>query len=82
MWRVSARPELKELRKKAFRRRAVQTHPDKMPNGDRRVFDKVSEAYDVLSDESKRNLYDRFGERGVKNSHSAGFGGGGSANAF
>jgi DnaJ-class molecular chaperone len=68
--------------KKAFRRRAVQTHPDKMPNGDRRVFDKVSEAYDVLSDESKRNLYDRFGERGVKNSHSAGFGGGGSANAF
>ena len=68
--------------KKAYRRRAVQTHPDKMPNGDRRAFDKVSEAYGVLTDETKRNVYDRFGEQGLKNSNSAGFGGSNGASAF
>lgn len=41
------------------------THPDKC-NGDRRAFDKVSEAYDVLSDEQKKKIYDRFGLEAVK----------------
>jgi DnaJ-class molecular chaperone len=50
---------------KAYRRRAVRTHPDKL-NGDRRAFDKVSEAYDVLSDESKKKIYDKFGLEAVK----------------
>ncbi len=50
---------------KAYRRRAVKTHPDKL-NGDRRAFDKVSEAYDVLSDESKKKIYDKFGLEAVK----------------
>jgi len=50
---------------KAYRRRAVQTHPDKVPNNDRRAFDKVAEAYDCLSDDSKRATYDRFGKRGL-----------------
>lgn len=50
---------------KAYRRRAVQTHPDKL-NGDRRAFDKVSEAYDILSDETKRKIYDRYGLEAVK----------------
>eukprot|EP00554_Chaetoceros_debilis_P001314 CAMPEP_0194081894 /NCGR_PEP_ID=MMETSP0149-20130528/7555_1 /TAXON_ID=122233 /ORGANISM="Chaetoceros debilis, Strain MM31A-1" /LENGTH=602 /DNA_ID=CAMNT_0038763911 /DNA_START=199 /DNA_END=2007 /DNA_ORIENTATION=- len=45
---------------KAYRKRAVQTHPDKL-NGDRRAFDKVSEANNILSDEAKRKLYDRYG---------------------
>jgi DnaJ-class molecular chaperone len=49
---------------KAYRKRAVQTHPDKT-NGDRRAFDKVAEAHDCLSDESKRVLYDRYGKRGL-----------------
>ncbi|KAG7360391.1 DnaJ domain containing protein [Nitzschia inconspicua] len=49
---------------KAYRRRCVQTHPDKT-GGDRRAFDRVAEAYDVLSDEQKRHLYDRFGKAGV-----------------
>jgi DnaJ-class molecular chaperone len=50
---------------KAYRRRAVQTHPDKLPSNDRRAFDKVAEAYDVLSDETKRATYNRFGKRGL-----------------
>jgi DnaJ-class molecular chaperone len=50
--------------KKAYRKRAVQTHPDKT-GGDRRAFDKVAEAYDALSDESKRALYDRSGKAGL-----------------
>lgn len=50
---------------KAYRKRAVRTHPDKT-GGDRRAFDKVSEAYDILSDEEKRNLYDRFGKKGLQ----------------
>ena len=51
--------------KKAYRRKAVQTHPDK--TGDRTEFDLVSEAHEVLSDETKKALYDRFGKDGVKN---------------
>jgi DnaJ-class molecular chaperone len=50
---------------KAYRRRAVLTHPDKL-NGDRRAFDKVSEAYDILNDETKKKIYDRFGLDAVK----------------
>ena len=58
---------------KAYRRRAVQTHPDKT-GGDRRAFDKVAEAYDVLGgeDDSKRQLYNRFGKRGLEEGFSAG----------
>ena len=50
--------------KKAYRQRALQTHPDKT-DGDRRAFDKVAEAHDVLSDDNKRKLYDRFGKKGL-----------------
>ena len=50
---------------KAYRRRCVVTHPDKL-NGDRRAFDKVSEAYDVLKDEEKKKIYDRYGLEAVK----------------
>ena len=62
--------------KKAYRRRAVQTHPDKLPDGDRRAFDKVSEAYQVLSDDEKRPIYNRYGKRGLESG--AGIGGGSS----
>jgi len=57
--------------KKAYRRKAVQTHPDKMPNGDRSQFDLVSEAYDVLSSDEKRSIYDRFGKSGLENGNSS-----------
>ena len=68
--------------KKAYRRRAVRTHPDKVPNSDRSAFDKVAKAYEVLSDETKRGIYGRFGDAGVEaggnpNPGAFGFGSGG-----
>lgn len=50
---------------KAYRKRAVQTHPDKT-GGDRRAFDKVSEAYEVLSDDTKRQVYNQYGKKGLE----------------
>jgi len=67
--------------KKAYRKRCVQTHPDKT-SGDRRAFDKVAEAYDVLSDSSKRQTYNQFGKAGLdptNPNNGAAFGGGGAA---
>jgi len=64
--------------KKAFRRLAVQHHPDK-EGGDEAKFKEVNEAYEVLKDPSKRQRYDQFGHAGVGGASSAGgnpFGGG------
>jgi molecular chaperone DnaJ len=60
--------------KKAFRRAAVQHHPDRGGNEDK--FKEVNEAYEVLKDPSKRQRYDQFGHAGVGNgtSGSGGFG--------
>ncbi len=64
--------------KKAFRRLAVQYHPDK-EGGDETKFKEVNEAYEVLKDESKRKRYDQFGHAGVGGAAGgdpfAGFGG-------
>jgi molecular chaperone DnaJ len=59
--------------KKAFRRLAVQYHPDK-EGGDEAKFKEVNEAYEVLKDTSKRQRYDQFGHAGVGNGGSAGGG--------
>jgi len=56
--------------KKAFRRAAVEHHPDK--GGDESKFKEINEAYEVLKDTSKRQRYDQFGHAGV-----GGNGGGG-----
>jgi len=49
---------------KAYRKRCIITHPDKV-SGDRSAFDKVSVAYDILSCEKKRAVYDKFGQKGI-----------------
>ena len=62
--------------KKAYRKLAIQFHPDKNP-GDKAAEDKfkeLSEAYEVLSDAQKRAQYDQFGHAGV---NAGGFSGGG-----
>jgi molecular chaperone DnaJ len=58
--------------KKAFRRAAVQHHPDR--GGDETKFKEVNEAYEVLKDPSKRQRYDQFGHAGVGNGASGGGG--------
>src|SRR6266480_3718155 len=58
--------------KKAYRKTAIQFHPDKNPGNKEaeEKFKEAAEAYEVLSDENKRAQYDRFG-------HSRAGGGGG-----
>ncbi len=63
--------------KKAFRKMSKKYHPDLNP-GDKTAeenFKEVNEAYQVLSDDEKRQRYDQFGHAGVDGN--AGFGGGG-----
>lgn len=50
--------------KKAYKKSALKFHPDR-PGGDKVKFQEVSEAFEVLSDARKKQLYDRFGEAGL-----------------
>ncbi len=50
--------------KKAFRKKALKEHPDK--GGDPEKFKELSVAYEVLQDSEKRQLYDQYGEEGVR----------------
>jgi molecular chaperone DnaJ len=52
--------------KKTFRNRARQLHPDNKESGDEAAFKELAEAYEVLSDQSKRAQYDRYGHQGVQ----------------
>jgi len=60
--------------KKAYRKLAMQYHPDKNPNDAAAAekFKEASEAYEVLSDEDKRHKYDQFGHEGMKSTFGQG----------
>uniref|UniRef100_A0A671QCK5 DnaJ homolog subfamily A member 2 n=1 Tax=Sinocyclocheilus anshuiensis TaxID=1608454 RepID=A0A671QCK5_9TELE len=64
--------------KKAYRKLAKEYHPDKNPNaGDK--FKEISFAYEVLTNPEKKDLYDRYGEQGLRE---GGCGGGGMDDIF
>lgn len=64
--------------KKAYRKQALKYHPDKNPDDPNaeQTFKEVSEAYEVLSDKDKREIYDRYGHDGLNARMGAGGAGG------
>lgn len=55
--------------KKAYRKLALKFHPDKNSDADAEDrFKEIAEAYEILTDPQKRNIYDQFGEEGKRGS--------------
>lgn len=90
---LNKRAKSKDI-KKAYRKLALQYHPDKVTGGNEekeeaeKIFVNVSEAYAILSDEEKRKIYDKYGKQGLEahergiDPEAAGFGGGGPGGDF
>lgn len=68
--------------KKAYRKSALKYHPDKNPGNPQaeKQFKEISEAYEVLSDTQKRQIYDQYGADAVRGA--AGMGGAGGGRGF
>lgn len=68
-----ARDASEEAIKKAYRKKALECHPDRHPEGEREAaeveFKRISEAYEVLSDPENRAKYDRLGESWRQGEH-------------
>lgn len=74
-----SRSASKDEIKKAYRKMAIQYHPDKNPGNKEaeEMFKEAAEAYEVLSDDNKRSRYDQYGHAGVGGAAGGGFSGGG-----
>ena len=81
-----ARSATPEEIKKAYRKKALECHPDRNQGNPKAAeqFKTVSEAYEILSDESRRRIYDQYGEEGLQGAGAGGSGGfpGGGAGGF
>lgn len=66
--KVSRNATEEDLRR-SYKKLAMKWHPDKNPDGKNDAeakFKQISEAYDILSDPKKRQIYDLYGEEGLK----------------
>lgn len=73
---VAKAAEAEEI-KKAYRKKAMKFHPDRNP-GDKEAeenFKEAAEAYEVLRDNEKRQVYDRYGHEGLEGTGFSGFSG-------